>query len=172
MLTSKLQDAINRQINSELYSAHLYLSMAAFFETISLTGFASWMKIQHQEEDRPCPPSLRLRQRQAWARGSPCRRPAPNRVRVAAQRHAAGARTRAGSDEDDQQPLRAGDRRKGLPVARASRVVRRRAGGREEKTLTDIVDHLNLIGDDGTGLLIMDERLGSRTAADGGAASE
>ena len=42
----------------------------------------------------------------------------------------------------------------------------------EEKVLTDIVDHLNLIGDDGTGLLIMDERLGSRTAADGGAASE
>ena len=36
----------------------------------------------------------------------------------------------------------------------------------EEKVLTDIVDHLNLIGNDGTGLLIMDERLGSRTAAE------
>ena len=36
----------------------------------------------------------------------------------------------------------------------------------EEKVLTDIVDHLNLIGNDGTGLLIIDERLGSRTAAE------
>ena len=37
MLSSTLQDAINRQINGEIYSAHLYLSMAAYFETISLT---------------------------------------------------------------------------------------------------------------------------------------
>lgn len=50
MLTQKIQDALNRQMNRELFSAYLYLSMAAYFESLSLTGFASWMKIQVQEE--------------------------------------------------------------------------------------------------------------------------
>ena len=50
MLTNRLQDAINQQINREMYSAHLYLSMSAYFETLNLNGFAHWMKLQFQEE--------------------------------------------------------------------------------------------------------------------------
>ena len=50
MISSKLNDAFNTQIDNELASAHLYLSMAAYFESISLPGFANWMRIQHQEE--------------------------------------------------------------------------------------------------------------------------
>ena len=50
MLSSKLQDAINQQINAEMYSAYLYLSMAAHFESVNLGGFAHWMKLQHGEE--------------------------------------------------------------------------------------------------------------------------
>jgi ferritin len=50
MLTRKIQDALNRQMNRELFSAYLYLSMAAYFESLSLPGFANWMKIQIQEE--------------------------------------------------------------------------------------------------------------------------
>ena len=50
MLSSKLQDAINQQINAEMYSAYLYLSMAAHFESVNLGGFAHWMKLQQDEE--------------------------------------------------------------------------------------------------------------------------
>ena len=50
MLSEKMQAAINTQINKEIYSAYLYLSMAAHCESISLKGFASWMTIQVQEE--------------------------------------------------------------------------------------------------------------------------
>ena len=50
MITKTLQDAINEQINKELYSSYLYLSMAAFFESKNLTGFAEWMYIQADEE--------------------------------------------------------------------------------------------------------------------------
>ena len=50
MLSDRLQNAINQQINSEMYSARLYLSMAAYFETLSLTGFAHWMRLQFEEE--------------------------------------------------------------------------------------------------------------------------
>ncbi len=49
-MNSKIQTAINNQINAEIYSAYLYLSMAAYFDGISLSGFANWMKIQYQEE--------------------------------------------------------------------------------------------------------------------------
>lgn len=50
MLSQKLQDAINEQIRDELYSAYLYLSMAAYSETANLPGFAHWMRLQGQEE--------------------------------------------------------------------------------------------------------------------------
>lgn len=50
MLSEKMQEALNTQINKEIYSAYLYLSMAAYCESINLKGFANWMTIQVQEE--------------------------------------------------------------------------------------------------------------------------
>ncbi|MFV9691532.1 MAG: ferritin [Desulfobacteria bacterium] len=50
MLNDKMQEAINSQINAEIYSSYLYLSMSAYFESINLSGFASWMRAQAQEE--------------------------------------------------------------------------------------------------------------------------
>jgi ferritin len=50
MLSKKMQDALNEQINAELWSAYLYLSMSAYFEDKNLPGFANWMKVQWQEE--------------------------------------------------------------------------------------------------------------------------
>ena len=41
---------MSKQLNAEFYSAYLYLSMAAYFESLSLKGFANWMRIQFQEE--------------------------------------------------------------------------------------------------------------------------
>ena len=51
MLTKKVHDALNNQINEEFYSSYLYLSMAAHFESINLKGFANWMRVQVQEEN-------------------------------------------------------------------------------------------------------------------------
>ena len=50
MIPEKMQTAINDQINAEMYSAYLYLSMGAYFDALNLGGFANWMKIQAQEE--------------------------------------------------------------------------------------------------------------------------
>jgi ferritin len=50
MISDKMLKALNSQINEELYSAYLYLSMAAWFETLNLKGFANWMMVQNQEE--------------------------------------------------------------------------------------------------------------------------
>ena len=50
MLTDRMQDALNGQLNAEMYSAYLYLSMAAYYESIEMPGFASWMRVQRLEE--------------------------------------------------------------------------------------------------------------------------
>jgi ferritin len=50
MLSQKMQKAVNAQIAAETYSATLYQSMAAYFESINLPGFARWMEVQAGEE--------------------------------------------------------------------------------------------------------------------------
>jgi len=50
MIGKAMQGAMNEQINKELFSAYLYLSMAAYFEDKNLTGFANWMRMQAGEE--------------------------------------------------------------------------------------------------------------------------
>jgi ferritin len=50
MISQKIQDALNTQINREQYSAQLYLAMSAHCETKSFRGFAHWLRFQAQEE--------------------------------------------------------------------------------------------------------------------------
>ena len=50
MISKKMEKALNGQLNAELYSAYLYLSMAAYFESVALVGFANWMRVQNAEE--------------------------------------------------------------------------------------------------------------------------
>jgi len=50
MLNKKIEDALNAQINAELYSAYLYMSMGAYLDSMNLAGFSNWMSIQIQEE--------------------------------------------------------------------------------------------------------------------------
>ena len=50
MISDKMQKALNNQVNAELYSSYLYLSMSAYLQSLNLAGFAGWMKIQALEE--------------------------------------------------------------------------------------------------------------------------
>jgi ferritin len=50
MLKTKVAEALNSQINAELYSSSLYFSMESYFHSVSLSGFAAWMRVQVQEE--------------------------------------------------------------------------------------------------------------------------
>jgi ferritin len=50
MLSPTIEQKLNDQLNAELYSAYLYLSMSAYFESSELDGFANWMRVQEQEE--------------------------------------------------------------------------------------------------------------------------
>jgi ferritin len=50
MLSEKVEKALNDQLNAEMYSGYLYLSMNAYFKSINLDGFANWMYHQAIEE--------------------------------------------------------------------------------------------------------------------------
>ena len=50
MLNKKIEEAINAQINAEMWSAYLYLSMAAHCHAIGQPGMAKWFEVQFKEE--------------------------------------------------------------------------------------------------------------------------
>ena len=51
MIKEKILKILNKQINEELFSSYLYLSMSGYFSSINLDGFAKWMRLQSQEEN-------------------------------------------------------------------------------------------------------------------------
>ncbi len=51
MISKKIHAAFNEQINHEIYSGYLYLSMAAYFHSLGFDGFANWMRVQRMEEE-------------------------------------------------------------------------------------------------------------------------
>ena len=50
MISQKMADAVNRQINNEMYSAYLYMAMSAHSSNVGLNGFATWFMVQYHEE--------------------------------------------------------------------------------------------------------------------------
>ncbi len=50
MISKKMEEALNKQLNRELFSSYLYLSMASYFETNNYVGMAQWMRLQADEE--------------------------------------------------------------------------------------------------------------------------
>ena len=50
MLSKKIEKALNEQLNKEMYSAYLYMSMSAHSTSIGLSGFANWFMVQYHEE--------------------------------------------------------------------------------------------------------------------------
>ena len=50
MITKRMEDALNGQINKEFYSAYLYLSMSAYCNQLNLPGAEHWFRMQYDEE--------------------------------------------------------------------------------------------------------------------------
>ncbi len=164
-LSTTLQESFNDQINAELASAYLYLSMAAYFEDLNLPGFAHWMRLQNEEETA-------------------------HAMRFFDYVHDRGGRaTLQGIAEpasDFRSPLDAMERtldheRKVTALINrmyqlaieesdyAAQVMLHELINEqveEEKTAEEIVEHLRIIDGDGSGLLLLDARLGDRTAGE------
>jgi ferritin len=50
MISARMQEALNRHVQAETFSAWLYLSMSAWCESKAFKGFARWLRVQHEEE--------------------------------------------------------------------------------------------------------------------------
>lgn len=50
MIKEKILKVLNKQLNEELYSSYLYLSMSTYFSSLNFDGFAKWMRMQSAEE--------------------------------------------------------------------------------------------------------------------------
>ena len=164
MFNSKVQDAVNKQINAELFSSYLYLSMAAYFESRNFKGMANWMRIQAGEEnlhamkfydyinDRGGRVTLTQIESPKTEWKSPLdafEDAYKHELKISALINDLMNLTIAEKDHASHDLL--------------EWFVREQV--EEESAAQMIVEQLNLVGDNGMGLLMLDKELGRRTAA-------
>ncbi len=161
MLSKAIQDAINEQIKNELYSAHQYLSMAAYCESANLPGFAHWMLAQAQEErehamkfynfllNRKGRVILQAIEQPVVEFGSPLEvfeQALEQEQQVTAQINELYGLTTSENDYASQAFLQ---------WFLTEQVE-------EEKNVGDVLETLNMIGDEGEALFLFDRELGKR----------
>ena len=165
MISQKLQDAINEQINSEFYAAHLYLSMATYCDTLSLGGFAHWMKLQYEEEQSH---ALKLydflTDRGGRAVLQAIEQPPVEFESVTSIMQLALEQEKMVTAKIDTLYELALDERDYSAHVLLEWFVDEQV--EEEKSLAEIIDHLNMVGNDGTGILLLDSRLAARSGSE------
>ena len=161
MIKAKVQNEFNKQINRELYSAYLYVAMAAYFESINFKGFSKWLQVQAKEETghaerfykflfaRGGKPVLAeiAKPQEAWA--------SPLKAFEAAYEHEKKITAFInGLVElaDQEKDYASGDFLQWFVTEQVE----------EEYSTNDVVKKLKLIGDSVTGLFMLDAELGKR----------
>ena len=161
MLNPKLQEALNKQINAELYSAYLYPSMAAHFESKNLKGMAHWMRIQEQEE---LTHAMRFYSF-VLERGGRVMLTQIAAPKTEWKSRSRPSRTRTSTSEGHRPDQRAGriwpsPRRTTPPTPSSNGSSTSRSRKRPRRW---IVDKLKLVGDNGVALFMIDNELATRT---------
>lgn len=161
MLTEPIENALNEQINAELYSEYLYLSMAAYYEDQGLAGFSSWMRAQADEENAH---AMRLydyvlerdgRVRLDSIDSPPTEWASPQEAFIAAYDHEVKI-----SEMIDDLVAISREENDNATENMLQWFVAEQV--EEEATTQEILDQLRHVGDDGTGLLMVDKELGQR----------
>jgi ferritin len=161
-LKTSVQDALNAQLQMELVSAYAYLAACAYFERSNLPGFAHWMRLQSREElghamkifdfinDRGGRVELKAIEQPLADFPSP----------LAVMEQALQHERRVTASINRLYDLAVKEADYPTQVLMQWFVTEQ---VEEEKSASLIVEQLKLIGDDGTGLLLLDRRLGERT---------
>jgi ferritin len=161
MISKAIQNAINEQINKELYSSYLYLSMAAYFENKNLPGFAKWMFVQADEErGHGMKLFAHLLERAGKVELKPIAGPATSwntylEVFKQVQEHEAAVTTSINTLYE----LALKEKDYPLQVVLQWFITEQ---VEEEKNAADIVQQLELIDAKGTAVLMLDHQLGKR----------
>jgi len=163
MISPKMQDALNHQINLEQYSAQLYLAMSAHCESLSFKGFAHWLRVQAGEETAHAIKLIdfildRKGQLELKAVAAPPRefggviqvfeQTLEHEIGITQKINALFALARAEQDHASEIKLQ----------WYVSEQVE------EEANVGQVVDHLHAVGDQGGGIWYLDSRMGKRAA--------
>lgn len=162
MISQKMQDAINDQINAEFWSAYLYLSMAMKYEDEGLSGIANWFRIQFKEEQDHAMIFINyLIQRDGRVLLKPIEAvdtdwESPLEAFKATLAHERKVTSMirnlyALAEEDNDYATR--DRLAWFITEQVE----------EEETVKNLITKFKLVGTDGTGILMLDNELGART---------
>lgn len=161
MLSETVQQALNQQITYEYAAAHTYMAMSAYFESLNLTGFAHWFRMQSDEErehaerifdyvsDRGGRVTLGGLPEPQSEYASPLdavEHALAHERKVTAAIHS--IYTLAGQEHDY------------ATQSMLTWFIDEQV--EEEKTADEIIQRLKLVGGDGTGLLLIDRELASR----------
>jgi ferritin len=164
MMNPKIQEAFNKQLNFELFSAYLYLSMSAHFEAESFKGMAAWMRTQAQEEvghamrfykfinDRNGRVTL------AQIEAPKTQWSSPLEAFEDSYKH----ECKVTSAINDEMNLAMSERDHAAHTF-LEWLINEQV--EEEATVLTIVDQLKLVGDKGMALFLIDQQLGQRKAA-------
>jgi ferritin len=164
MMSQKMQDAFNEQMQHEFYSSYLYLSMSAYCDRANLPGLARWMRVQAGEEAKHAMKIFdHLLDRSGVVALQQVDRPPADfasALEVFEQAH-----------RHEQQVTASIDKVYGLAMDErdfASRVfldwfVQEQV--EEEKTSGLLAEQLRMVGTDRAGLLMLDRELGQRGGA-------
>jgi len=161
MIAPKMLDAFNEHLNVEFYSAYYYLSMSAYFRDQDFNGFATWMRIQYEEElahaqkffdfitDREGVVELKqiAQPPQTWD--------SPLDVFKDALKHEQEVTQKIYGLVDLSLEMRDHASNTFLQWFVTEQVE-------EEATASEIIQQLKLVGKDGNGLFLMDRELGQR----------
>ncbi len=162
-LSQVMTDAINEQINNELFSSYSYLSMSAYCEHQQFAGCATWMRAQSHEEYTH---AMRLYDfliaRGARVKLAPISEPQHDFESVAAVFSIAYAQEQGVTGQIERLYELAFKEKAFAALVELEWFIKEQV--EEEKTARDIVHKFNLVQDDPASLLDLDRDLGTREA--------
>ena len=165
MISKNINKALNEQITNELNSAYSYLAMSAHFAARNLNGFAHWFRVQYDEErthalrifdhilDRGGEVSLSVAMEPQHSWDSP----------TGAFAAALAEERRIAKSIDELMELAINEKDHATRIL-LDWFVNEQV--EEERTTSEIVDQLQMVGDSQIGLFMMDERLMNRSPAE------
>lgn len=164
MLKDTVQKALNDQVKHEFYSAHIYLSMCAWFEDQGLPGFAQWMRMQYEEELTHGTKIFDFiidRDGKAMLDGIDAP-PSEWKSPLDAFEAAYESEKAVSQSIDDLYRLADSENDHATKVMLQWFITEQ---VEEEASVKLVVDRLKLAGDDSSALLVLDEQLGTRSTA-------
>jgi ferritin len=165
MLSAKLEKLLNTQFNLEVFSAYTYLAMAAYMDQRSLDGFSHWMKLQAEEELMHAQKVYDyLTDMGARVVFDPIERPAQDFESVLDVFETALAHEKRLAKELNEISSAASEERDNTSVTFLNWFLSEQV--EEVSQTTTICDKLALVGEDGQGLLMLNNELRDRKRED------